>query len=172
MSSRPEDLLEQASRLSQEVTAPLPGSRKIYEEGPRPDLRVGLREVRQSGDDTLPSIPVYDTSGPYTDPDEAVDIRAGLAPLREGWIRRREDTELLDGPSSDYVKSRSTDPALKDLWAIGTRAPRCARGSIAVTQMAYARAGIVTDEMEYVAMIGTPCCRAGSRTRIRCWCHR
>ena len=152
MSSRPEDLLEQASRLSQEVTAPLPGSRKIYEEGPRPDLRVGLREVRQSGDDTLPSIPVYDTSGPYTDPDEAVDIRAGLAPLREGWIRRREDTELLDGPSSDYVKSRSTDPALKDLWAIGTRAPRCARGSIAVTQMAYARAGIVTDEMEYVAI--------------------
>ena len=152
MSSRPEDLLEQASRLSQEVTAPLPGSRKIYEKGPRPDLRVGLREVRQSGDDTLPAIPVYDTSGPYTDPDVAVDIRAGLAPLREGWIRQREDTELLDGPSSDYVKSRSTDPALKDLWAIGTRAPRCARGSIAVTQMAYARAGIVTDEMEYVAI--------------------
>src|SRR6267154_3036496 len=88
------------------AVAPLPNSRKVYVEGSRPDLRVPMREIAQSdtpasfGAEKNPAIFVYDTSGPYTDPEVKIDIRAGLAPVRANWIRERGDTVELPGPTS------------------------------------------------------------------------
>src|SRR5256714_159653 len=120
----------------------LPNSRKVY----FGELRVPMREVTQSGDN--PPILVYDTSGPYTDPAMRIDIRKGLPALREPWIIARNDTELLAGPSSEYGKRRLEDPKLAELRFDLKRKPR--RGKC-VTQMHYARKGIVTPEMEFIA---------------------
>src|SRR5688572_23085357 len=116
---------------------PLPSSTKIYV-GP---LRVPMREIAQSGDN--PPIAVYDTSGPYTDPDARIDIRKGLAPLRQTWIEARGDTQLLEGPSSAYGRKRLEDPGLAELRFDLAREPR--RGKC-VTQMHYAKKGIITPE--------------------------
>ena len=141
---------------------PLPNSRKVYIEGSSPDIRVPMREITQSptpdsfGGEPNPPLYVYDTSGPYTDPAAAIDIRSGLAPLRQGWIAGRGDTEQLAGPSSAYGQARLHDPALAALRFNLQRAPRRARvvgGAAAnVTQMHYARQGIVTPEMEFIAL--------------------
>src|SRR6058998_3077386 len=88
---------------------PLPNSRKVYVG----DLRVPMREITQSGGN--PPIMVYDTSGPYTDPEARIDIRKGLAALREQWISARADTELLSGPTSEYGRRRLADPKLAEL---------------------------------------------------------
>src|SRR2546423_910663 len=120
----------------------LPNSRKVY----FGELRVPMREVTQSGDN--PPILVYDTSGPYTDPAMRIDIRKGLPALREPWIIARNDTELLAGPSSEYGKRRLEDPKLAELRFDLKRKPR--RGKC-VTQMHYARKGIITPEMEFIA---------------------
>src|SRR3954464_16054195 len=122
---------------------PLPCSRKIYLGA----LRVPLREITQTG--ANPPIYVYDTSGPYTDPDARIDIRKGLAALRDSWIGARGDTVLLDGPSSEYGRRRLADPKLAELRFDLQRKPR--RGKC-VTQMHYARKGIITPEMEFVAV--------------------
>jgi len=158
MSAIPEEFLKKTSQLSTEVTKPFPKSRKRYVEGSRPDLRVPVREVSQ--DDTLttsvpeknPPIYVYDTSGPYTDPEATIDLMAGLPALREQWIDERADTELLDGPSSAYGTERQNDPALAHLRFEHIRNPRRAKAGKNVTQMHYARAGIITPEMEFVAI--------------------
>ena len=98
MSANPKNFLTSASSLPATVTAPFPGSRKIYVNGSRADLRVGMREVIQQptplmhGNEANPPIPVYDTSGPYTDPDAHIDLRKGLAPLRAKWIAERNDS--------------------------------------------------------------------------------
>ena len=92
-------LIQQAGELSASVTRPIPGSRKIFVEGSRPDLRVAMREIAQARTPTLfggeenPPITVYDTSGPYTDPDARIDLSAGLAPLRARWIEERGDSD-------------------------------------------------------------------------------
>jgi phosphomethylpyrimidine synthase len=122
---------------------PLPSSRKIYVGA----LRVPLREITQTG--ANPPIYVYDTSGPYTDPEARIDIRKGLAAPREPWIGARGDSVLLDGPSSEYGRRRLADPKLAELRFDLHRRPR--RGAN-VTQMHYARKGIVTPEMEYIAV--------------------
>jgi phosphomethylpyrimidine synthase len=122
---------------------PLPNSRKIYV-GP---LRVPLREISQTGGN--PPICVYDTSGPYTDPEARIDIRQGLPALREPWISSRNDSMLLDGPSSAYGRQRLADPKLAELRFDLHRKPR--RGKC-VTQMHYARRGIITPEMEFIAV--------------------
>ena len=115
MSANPRTFLNTAARLSEEATRPYPNSRKVYVAGSRPDLRVGMREVEQTptplahGEEANPPIPVYDTSGPYTDPAAKIDLLKGLAPLRESWILERNDTALLDGPSSDYGRARAAD---------------------------------------------------------------
>ena len=124
---------------------PLPGSRKVYV-GP---LQVPMREIAQSGGN--PPILVYDTSGPYTDPQAKIDIRRGLAPLREKWIEARGDTEALPGPSSGYGRQRLEDPKLAELRFDLHRNPRRAKAGGCVTQMHYARKGIVTPEMEFIA---------------------
>src|SRR5438552_6202747 len=122
---------------------PLPNSRKLYVG----ELRVPMREITQSGDN--PPIVVYDTSGPYTDPDARIDIQKGLAPLREKWIQARADTQVLDHPTSQYGRQRLADPKLAELRFDLHRQPR--RGKC-VTQMHYARKGLITPEMEFIAL--------------------
>ncbi|MBP7581222.1 MAG: phosphomethylpyrimidine synthase ThiC [Vogesella sp.] len=137
---------------------PLPNSRKIYVGGSRPDIRVPMREISQAdtptqfGGEANPPIYVYDTSGPYTDPQAQIDIRSGLPALRAAWITERDDTQLLPGQSSDYGRAREADPKLADLRFNLTRQPRRAKPGLNVTQMHYARRGIITPEMEYVAI--------------------
>ncbi|GGX96374.1 phosphomethylpyrimidine synthase ThiC [Vogesella alkaliphila] len=137
---------------------PLPNSRKIYVEGSRPDLRVPMREISQAdtptqfGGERNPPIYVYDCSGPYSDPQAQIDIRSGLAPLRAAWIAERDDTELLAGLSSDYGRQREADPKLVDLRFNLQRQPRRAKVGRNVSQMHYARQGIITPEMEFVAI--------------------
>jgi phosphomethylpyrimidine synthase len=117
-----------------------------------------MREIRQSdtpasfGAEPNPPVYVYDTSGPYTDPDATIDIRSGLAPLRAGWIAERGDTEELAGPSSQYGIERLNDPKLAELRFNLHRQPRRAMAGRNVTQMHYARQGIITPEMEYIAI--------------------
>jgi phosphomethylpyrimidine synthase len=98
MNSVPSELIRQTEQLSEAVTRPIPGSRKIHVEGSRPDLRVPMREIAQTATPTLfggednPAITVYDTSGPYSDPQAHIDLAAGLAPLRAQWIAGRGDS--------------------------------------------------------------------------------
>ncbi|MGI4721590.1 MAG: phosphomethylpyrimidine synthase ThiC [Janthinobacterium lividum] len=137
---------------------PFPNSRKVYIEGSRPDIRVPMREISQSptpdsfGGEPNPPLFVYDTSGPYTDPAARIDIRRGLGMPRLPWILERGDTEELAGPTSEYGKARLLDPALTALRFELQRTPRRARSGRNVTQMHYARQGIVTPEMEFVAL--------------------
>jgi phosphomethylpyrimidine synthase len=137
---------------------PLPNSRKVYVEGSRRDVRVPMREIVQSdtpasfGAEKNPSIFVYDTSGPYTDPLAKIDIRLGLASLRAQWIAERDDTEELAGPTSLYGRERLADLKLAELRFDLTRKPLRARPGRCVTQMHYAKNGIVTPEMEYIAI--------------------
>ena len=112
------DLLLQTGQLSESVTRPIPGSRKIFVEGSRPDLRVAMREIAQTrtptlfGGETNPPITVYDPSGPYTDPDARIDLAVGLPALRAKWIEERGDTELLPQLSSAFGRGREHDPKL------------------------------------------------------------
>jgi len=150
--------LNAAARVDEGAVKPLPNSRKIYLEGSQPGVRVPMREVTQSdtpasmGAEKNPPILVYDTSGPYTDPTVKIDIRSGLAPLRQPWIEARADTEELDGPSSRYGQERLADPKLATLRFSLGRKPRRAKAGMNVTQMHYARRGIITPEMEYIAI--------------------
>jgi phosphomethylpyrimidine synthase len=150
--------LNQTAHVDEAAIKPLPASRKVYVEGSRPDIRVPMREITQTdtqingGVEKNPPIHVYDCSGPYTDPEAKIDIRSGLAPLREGWIAERNDTEQLAGPSSEYGRERLADPALAEMRFNLKRAPRRARARANVTQMHYARQGIITPEIEYVAI--------------------
>ncbi|KFC71958.1 phosphomethylpyrimidine synthase ThiC [Massilia sp. LC238] len=144
--------------VDQAAIEPFPNSRKVYIEGSRPDIRVPMREISQSptpdsfGGEANPPLFVYDTSGPYTDPAASIDIRRGLGTPRSPWILERGDTEELAGPTSDYGKARLADPALAALRFELQRTPRRARSGRNVTQMHYARQGIVTPEMEFVAL--------------------
>ncbi|SDA13346.1 hydroxymethylpyrimidine synthase [Nitrosospira sp. Nsp18] len=146
------------AHVDEGAVKPLPESRKIYVHGSRPDIQVPMREISQSdtpasmGAEQNPAIYVYDTSGPYTDPAINIDIRSGLAPLREKWIDERGDTEILSGPASAYGKQRLADPKLAEMRFDLKRQPRCAKAGANVTQMHYARQGIITPEMEYVAI--------------------
>ena len=146
------DKLAQFITLTRE---PLPASRKIYVPGSLADVRVPMREITQSNGE---AVTVYDTSGPYTDPQTAIDVRQGLMPLRLGWIEKRGDTESYAGRQpyalDDGLKSGETD-ALTNLRIQSAglqRSPRRAKAGANVTQMHYARNGIITPEMEYVAI--------------------
>jgi phosphomethylpyrimidine synthase len=135
--------LAATAHVDDAAVKPLPNSRKIYV-GP---LRVPMREIAQSGGN--PPLAVYDASGPYTDPAAKIDIRKGLLPFRLNWIEARGDTLLLDGPSSAYGRKRLEDAKLAELRFELHRKPR--RGKC-VTQMHYAKKGIVTPEMEFIAV--------------------
>lgn len=158
MNANPKFLSENAV-VDAAAIAPLPNSRKVYVTGSTPDIRVPMREITQSdtpdgfGGEKNPPVYVYDTSGPYTDPDAKIDIRSGLPALRAGWIEKRGDTEELAGLSSEFGRERAADPKTAELRFPGLhRKPRRAVAGKNVTQMHYARAGIITPEMEYIAI--------------------
>ena len=146
------------AKVDSAAVAPLPASRKIHVEGSRPDIRVPMREIAQTdtpasfGAEKNPPLAVYDTSGPYTDPAAQIDVRQGLPALRARWIDERNDTVLLDAPTSAFGRARLADPALAGFRFDLHRPPRRAKVGANVTQMHYARRGIVTREMEFVAI--------------------
>jgi phosphomethylpyrimidine synthase len=150
--------LNETAEVDQGATQPFAKSRKVYVEGSRPDIRVPFREISLSdtpsafGAEKNPPVVVYDTSGPYTDPNVKIDIRDGLPALRAGWIMERGDVEQLDGPSSDFGRQRKTDPELAQMRFNLTRKPIRAKAGMNVSQMHYARKGIITPEMEFIAI--------------------
>ena len=158
MNAVPEDILNQSEQLNSDLLKPFPGSKKIYVEGSRPDIQVPMREIELSGNVTGQGveknapITVYDTSGTYTDPDSIVDLRKGLDDIRTPWIEERNDTEVLDGLSSGFGQKRAGDAALNHLRFEHIRKPRRAKAGANVSQMHYARKGIITPEMEFIAI--------------------
>ncbi|MEO9171392.1 MAG: phosphomethylpyrimidine synthase ThiC, partial [Candidatus Baltobacteraceae bacterium] len=122
---------------------------KVYLEGSDPSVRVPVREIALT-DGT--SHVVYDTSGPYTDANVAVDVRVGLAPMRESWVVARNDTETLQHPTSLYRRGREAMPELESIRFSGARTVRRAKPGANVSQMHYARKGTITPEMEFVAI--------------------
>lgn len=158
MSPIPDSILSETATVDERIVEPIPNSKKIFVTGSRPDIRVAMREISCSPTQTRTGleentpITVYDTSGPYTDPEIAIDIRKGLKPLRKAWVEERNDTEQLSGPTSDYGLERLNDPELESLRYALPPNPRVAKQGANVTQMHYARKGIVTPEMEYIAI--------------------
>ncbi len=150
----------QTAPSSSVTTEPFPASRKIHVTGTQPGVRVAMREVSvtptrsaNGGPETVnPSVLLYDTSGPYTDPEVTIDTRQGVAPLRRAWILGRQDAEELPDVSSEFGRQRAADPKLADLRFQHTRRPLRAKPGHNVTQMHYARRGMITPEMEYIAI--------------------
>ena len=148
-----------AAHVDEAAVQPLPNSRKIYVEGSRPDIRVPMREISQAdtptafGGEKNPPIFVYDCSGPYGDPTAKIDIRQGLPALRAGWIAERGDTDSLSDLSSEFGRLRAADKELDELRFPGLhRKPLRAKVGKNVTQIHYARQGIITPEMEFIAI--------------------
>ncbi|MDD2738144.1 MAG: phosphomethylpyrimidine synthase ThiC [Methylomonas lenta] len=135
-----------------------PASEKIYIPGSRPDIQVPMRKISLSdtpahfGAEKNPPIYVYDTSGVYTDPNIDVNLHQGLGSIRGAWIAERGDTELLNGPTSKFGHERLHDPKTSHLRFELTRNPHRAKSGHNVSQMHYARKGIITPEMEYIAI--------------------
>ena len=150
--------VNETAEIDPATKKPFANSRKIYIQGSRPDIQVPFREISLSdtpsmfGAEKNPPVMVYDTSGPYTDPTINVDIRNGLPALRATWIEERNDTEQLDGPSSEFGNQRKADPSLAEMRFNLLRKPRRAKAGMNVSQMHYARQGIITPEMEYIAI--------------------
>jgi len=142
------------------TTTPFAASRKVHIEGTQPGVRVPMREIsltpthstNGNGDQPNQPITVYDTSGPYTDPTVTIDVRAGLPPLRRAWIESRQDTEELPQVTSQYGRQRASDPKLADLRFTHLRKPLRAKPGRNVSQMHYAKKGIITPEMEFIAI--------------------
>jgi phosphomethylpyrimidine synthase len=156
-------LLRDTAQVDAASVEPLPGSSKVYVQGSRADIQVPMREIKltatpiqaRDGSTCLepnPPVQVYDTSGAYTDPAANIDIRKGLVPIRDQWIIDRADTELLAGDSSEYSRKRAADLSLQQLRFDLKRNPRRALVGKNVSQMHYARLGIITPEMEYIAI--------------------
>ena len=161
--TKPSSTVNASELTSRIIRTPFPGSSRIYLEGSRPDIRVPFREVTltdtlvQNGTDqprheTNPPIRLYDPSGVYTDPSQSIDITRGLEGLRADWIAERYDTEALSGISSAYGQKRLHDPLLQSLRMARAPVPRRAITGANVSQMHYARKGIITPEMEYIAI--------------------
>ncbi|ACT46946.1 phosphomethylpyrimidine synthase ThiC [Methylotenera mobilis] len=150
--------LNETASVDESATTPFAKSRKVYVEGSRPDIRVPFREISLSdtpsafGAEKNPPVVVYDTSGPYTDPTISIDIRNGLPALRTGWITERGDVEQLDGPTSEFGHQRLVDPELSEMRFNLHRKPLRAKAGANVSQMHYARQGIITPEMEFIAI--------------------
>ena len=146
------------AKVDEAATKPFAKSRKIYVQGSRPDIQVPFREISLSdtpssfGGDVNPPVVVYDTSGPYTDPSVDIDIRNGLPALRAQWIAERNDTEQLEGPTSEFGQQRLVDPELAQMRFNLHRTPLRAKAGKNVSQMHYARQGIITPEMEFIAI--------------------
>lgn len=158
MSAIPDSILSDTATVDEKAVEAIPNSKKIHVIGSRPDIRVPMREIScsptqtQKGLEENTPITVYDTSGPYTDPEVSIDIRKGLEALRAPWVAERNDTLELDGPSSDFGVARLNDPELQKLRYAQPPKPREAKAGANVTQMHYAKKGIITPEMEFIAI--------------------
>ncbi|WP_296894690.1 phosphomethylpyrimidine synthase ThiC [Thiobacillus sp.] len=160
--------LAATAHVDEAAVHPLPNSRKIYVQGSQPDIRVPMREISQADTPLMfggengaggahsepnPPIFVYDCSGPYTDPTAKIDIRTGLPALRTRWIEARGDTEILADLSSEYGRQQAANPELATMrFPDLHRHPRRAKAGMNVSQMHYARQGIITPEMEFIAI--------------------
>ena len=150
--------LSESAQVDQQSIQPFPRSQKIYVQGSRPDIRVPMREISLDvtptafGGEINAPVTVYDTSGPYTDPNVTIDVRKGLADVRSAWIEERGDTEKLPGLSSEFGNRRLNDAELAAMRFAHVRNPRRAKAGHNVSQMHYAKKGIITPEMEYVAI--------------------
>jgi phosphomethylpyrimidine synthase len=158
MNADTEQFLTNITRLDSATRKRFDNSRKVYVTGSRNDVSVPMREisltdtVTESGKEPNQPVRVYDSSGLYSDPDAAVDLRAGLPGIRSDWISERQDTELLDTVSSDYGRLRQQDVQTVHLRFEHLRKPRRALPGHNVTQLHYARKGIITPEMEFIAI--------------------
>ncbi|MBC7161286.1 phosphomethylpyrimidine synthase ThiC [Immundisolibacter sp.] len=158
MNATQKPVLTPAADVDAELRRPFAGSAKIYVTGSRPDIRVPMREVTQTatstqhGGDSNEPIALYDTSGAYTDTQASINLRAGLPPIRAAWIAERGDTEVLPQISSAYGRERATADDVSGIRFAHTRLPRRALAGQNVTQMHYARRGIITPEMEFIAI--------------------
>ena len=158
MSTYSQDFLSNTARVDEASVQPFPSSRKVYIQGSKEDIQVPMREITLTdtptdfGGEKNSPVYVYDTSGPYTDPAASIDVRKGLNPLRENWIGRRQDTEQLSDLTSAYGQRRKNDPMLANLRFDHLKSPLKAKSGANVSQMYYARKGIITDEMEFVAI--------------------
>ena len=154
-----DDRFEEEAR---DLTRALPASRKVYIQGSRPDIQVPMREITltdtpvggfgKAEGEKNPPFYVYDTSGVYTDPNVEIDLTKGLPKLRQPWIEARGDTEQLAKLSSQYGNERANDIATANLRFGHIDKPRRAINGKNVTQMHYAKQGIITPEMEYIAI--------------------
>ncbi len=159
MSALPEQYLSDTAKVDNGSIQPFPNSRKVYVQGSRADIRVPMREIiltdtlTESGAEHNLPLAVYDTSGSYTDPEVEIDIRKGVPDVRSAWVEERSDTERLPEQTSEYGRQRAADQKLDTLrFAHYSHRPRRALSGRNVTQMHYARQGIITPEMEYVAI--------------------
>lgn len=152
------DISAQHEQDAKDLTRILPASRKVYVEGSRPDIQVPFREISLTetptslGGEYNPPVMVYDTSGVYTDPDVQIDLNQGLPSVRQIWIEERDDTDVLSSLSSDFGQARLKDIRTADIRFAHIQNPRRAKAGKNVTQMHYAKQGIITPEMEYIAI--------------------
>ncbi len=158
MSAIPKSFHSKTAKVNDQAVRPFPSSRKIYVQGSRSDIRVPMREITLSdtpasyGVEKNPPLTVYDTSGPYTDPEATIDVRKGLPRIRVTVIDERGDTDVLRDFTSEYGRRRTSDPEPTHLHFEHIYRPRRAKAGMNVTQMHYAKKGIVTPEMEYIAI--------------------
>ncbi|QEY18557.1 phosphomethylpyrimidine synthase ThiC [Cellvibrio sp. KY-GH-1] len=158
MNTSVDKILSQTAEVDQASIQPFTGSQKIYVQGSREDIQVPMREITLDdtptafGGEKNAPVRVYDTSGPYTDPTVKIDLRTGLPEVRTRWIEERNDTEVLQDSHSEFTKQRLSDDTLDHLRFNLTRQPRRAKAGMNVSQMHYAKKGIITPEMEYIAI--------------------
>lgn len=158
MNTSADKILSQTAEVDKASIQPFTGSQKIYMQGSRTDIQVPMREITLAdtptafGGEKNPPVRVYDTSGPYTDPKIKIDLRTGLPDVRTRWIEERQDTEILQDSHSEFTKLRLNDSSLDHLRFNLTRPPRRAKPGMNVSQMHYAKKGIITPEMEYIAI--------------------
>ncbi len=158
MSAVPDEFLRDSAKVNPASIEAFPSSQKIYVEGSRPDIQVPMREISLTdthadyGSEKNPPLYVYDTSGPYTDPEVSIDVRTGLNDLRTPWVVERGDTEVLPQLSSEYGRMRAADKSLDHLRFGHRHEIRRAKSGGNVSQMHYARKGIITPEMEFIAI--------------------
>lgn len=165
------EISAQHEQDAKDLTRILPASKKVYIEGSRPDIQVPMREISLTdtptglGGEHNPPVMVYDTSGVYTDPNVQIDLDKGLPSVRQNWIEERNDTDVLSGLTSTFGQDRLKDIRTADIRFAHIQNPRRAKAGKNVSQMHYAKQGIITPEMEYIAIRENQRQREGVDTR-------
>lgn len=165
------EISAQHEQDAKDLTRILPASKKVYIEGSRPDIQVPMREISLTdtptglGGEYNPPVMIYDTSGVYTDPNVQIDLDKGLPSVRQNWIEERNDTDVLSGLTSTFGQERLKDIRTADIRFAHIQNPRRAKAGKNVSQMHYAKQGIITPEMEYIAIRENQRQREGVDTR-------